>query len=217
MTKRCIIANPINPNITNESIVSGHIKRTDWQKCIFCQDAASKEKLQCPANSKRADCVSGYTSLASILPQFVQADLLPPGFSIERLDDGSGLEITLSSNHAKWHKSCRMFFYSNELNRAAKRRRDSSPTQSNTFADSNIKSSKGEELSTGHSSYRRSMSSDKRKSSLVYKQSVCFICDKSEPKDSLHKVRTRDVDERVRKIATTLCDSALLAKLSDSD
>ena len=217
MAKRCIIANPINPNITNESIVSGHIKRTDWQKCIFCQDAASKEKLQCPANSKRADCVSGYTSLASILPQFVQADLLPPGFSIERLDDGSGLEITLSSNHAKWHKSCRMFFYSNELNRAAKRRRDSSPTQSHTFAESNIKSSKGEELSTGHSSYRRSMSSDKRKSSLVYKQSVCFICDKSEPKDSLHKVRTRDVDERVRKIATTLCDSALLAKLSDSD
>ena len=55
----------------------------DWGKCIFCQ-IDSKEKLQCPARSKRDDVGAGYASLADILPKFDKLNALPSTVQLSR-------------------------------------------------------------------------------------------------------------------------------------
>ena len=178
----------------------------DWTKCVICQND-TVEKLQCPADSKRADNYAGYMSFANILPEFSLAKLLPAGFDLQRL--GNGIYQTLSSRRAKWHKSCRLFFYKTQLDRAAKRSCESE------FVDSEQNSN--DSNTAKRTMYRRSMSSDSRKSSVVYKEPVCFICDNSESRDTLHAVTTLKVDEKVRECAAILGDAVLLAKLSDGD
>jgi len=65
--------------------------------------------------------LAGYVSFANILPEFSEANLLPPGFDPQRLDEGSGILATISCHHVKWHKNCRLFFYKTQLERASKR------------------------------------------------------------------------------------------------
>ena len=40
-------------------------QKTDWSLCLFCQ-MSTKEKLVCPADSKRRDPGAGYHSLEDI-------------------------------------------------------------------------------------------------------------------------------------------------------
>ena len=99
MEMRCFIVPPCIPENVSTPI--------EWDKCVVCQ-LASNEKLVCPAKSKRADPHAGCQSFAEILPLFAEANLLQPGFKIERLDNGSGIVATLYDNNAKWHQSCRL-------------------------------------------------------------------------------------------------------------
>jgi len=43
----------------------------DWSKCIFCQRDIRNSKINCPADSKRADVGSGYRSLCDAVNAFV--------------------------------------------------------------------------------------------------------------------------------------------------
>ena len=185
----------------------------NWDKCAICQNDTT-ETLQCPADSKRSDRYVGYESFTNILPDFVNAKLLTPRINVEHLDEGDGILATLILHRAKWHQSCRLHYYSTQLDRGRKRKSaDFSEVSSDCSAI-------GSDVQVPtRTVYRRSMSVDVRKSS-VYVAPVCFLCDGLETDTNdptLHTVTTLHVDDNVKKCAAILGDSALLAKLSDSD
>jgi len=49
---------------------------TNWKQCVICQDK-TKEPLTCPANSKRKDLGSDYSSLTQHLIRFNELNKLP--------------------------------------------------------------------------------------------------------------------------------------------
>lgn len=77
----------------------------DWAISILCQQQTNKS-LQCPANSKRSDVGAGYRSLANSISSFKDLDAIPSFFDPTKVDDGSGIECTLTKHKASWHKSC---------------------------------------------------------------------------------------------------------------
>lgn len=171
-------------------------KEIDWKLCILCRTKTS-EPLVCPANSKRKDAGAGYKSLALNLSQLQELEEKPFGIDINDLDSGDGIESTLSSNHACWHKSCRNKINSTEVKRVAKRKRDS---EDNSSKPSPVKT-------------RRSISNvdDVEKK----QDNQCLFCDKSD--GILHKASTFQIDNKVRKYATELHGTKLLSKLAAGD
>ena len=61
-----------------------------------------------------------YSSFACALEEFRKLESLPVSIDVSLLDDGSGIEDTLSRNKAKWHKNCRLLF--GNLDRTKKRK-----------------------------------------------------------------------------------------------
>ena len=68
----------------------------NWTLCVICQ-TPSDQHLITPTQA-------GYESLASNLQQFVDRSALPSSVRIDRMNDGSGIENTLMSSNAKYHK-----------------------------------------------------------------------------------------------------------------
>lgn len=99
-----------------------HLLIMDWNLCIICQKEVKNENLSCPANSKRKDVGVGYSSFVCALEEFRKLESLPVSIDVSLLDDGSGIEDTLSRNKAKWHKNCRLLFGNLQLDRAKKRK-----------------------------------------------------------------------------------------------
>ena len=91
---------------------------TNWKLCMICQED-DEEPLTHPSKSKRKDVGSGYSSLADNLIKFNQLGELP--FSLERLDEGNGIEMTMINNEAQYHQSCRVKYNNTKLRRAEKR------------------------------------------------------------------------------------------------
>ena len=87
----------------------------DWTKCIVCREETN-ERLECPAASKRKD--AGYKSVTENLLSFSDIAEIPGWISMERLNDRIGIEPTLRSRKASWHKSCRCKFNATKLERA---------------------------------------------------------------------------------------------------
>ena len=168
-------------------------REIDWKLCILCRTITS-EPLVCPANSKRKDAGAGYKTLALNLSELQELDENPFGFNISELESGEGIEFTLSSNNACWHKSCRNKINSTEIKRVAKRKRENEDNSSKT---SPVKT-------------RRSIGETTDKS-----VEQCLFCDQSD--DNLHKASTFEIDDKVRKYATELHDTKLLSKLAGGD
>ena len=97
---------------------------TDWTKCVLCETVTS-EALQCPAESKRRDVSTGheYSTFAEKIARFQELKDLPMSLDLRRLDEGSGIENTLTVNKAKWHKYCLSKFSAARLYREQKRGR----------------------------------------------------------------------------------------------
>ena len=55
------------------------------------------------------------------------------------IDEGEGVEAALSSNNAKWHKSCRLQFNNTKLERAQKRIQDQGETYENSLGRKIVK------------------------------------------------------------------------------
>ena len=87
----------------------------------MCQND-TKESLQCPARSKRADLGAGYRSMAENLQGFFAIGAFPFDLNQNHLDDGSGLCKTLIKHEASWHKSCKDKINSTKLKRTEKRK-----------------------------------------------------------------------------------------------
>ena len=76
----------------------------NWDLCALCQLENANEKLVCLGNDKRKDHGSGYKSLANNLPKFKEFGQLPIEVPLFLLDEGGGIEETLRSHRALWHK-----------------------------------------------------------------------------------------------------------------
>ena len=78
----------------------------NWDLCALCQLENTNEKLVSPVNDKRKNRKSGYKSLANNLRKFEELGQLPIQVPLSLLDDGRGIEETLTFHQASWHKSC---------------------------------------------------------------------------------------------------------------
>src|SRR5664279_1323790 len=129
--------------------------------------------------------------------RFKELGELPVNVRIDDLDEGSGIEATLLTRRAKWHKTCRDNFNDTKLKRLEKRK-SVEPSTSHDFIsdpDDNIN------VSPAETPTQRLARSIKLADS---KNKCCFCCDKSEQSVKLVKVRklheaeTKRVDARVR-------------------
>jgi len=94
MHKRCVLYS--SDAVPDNASASPPSEVTDWDLCIICQNP-SKEKLQCPAASKRGDCGAGYRSFADVVGSFPNAEPM-----VSRLDEGNGILAALTAHSAKW-------------------------------------------------------------------------------------------------------------------
>ena len=108
---------------------------------------------------------------------------------LDRIDEGQGIEAAMVTNEAKWHKTCRLRYNNQMLQRAQKREHESPEWDGVPRKCSRLRSSQPSEVS-------------------------CFFYDQAAGTDGLHEVTTFQVDQHVRKSAELTRDSLLLAKLS---
>ena len=95
------------------------------------------------------------------------------------------------ANKAKWHKTCRLLYNNQMLQRAEKR-------ELRTPGGDSRKCSR---LQSAHEATKAS----------------CFFCGQPSGAEGLHEVATFQVDQRVRESAEITEDSMLLAKFSTGD
>lgn len=152
---------------------------------MLCREVTSKP-LQCPNASKRSDQGARYQGLAERLIKFNELNDLPKDLNLNRLDDVSGMQSTLTANKAKWHKFCFLKFNATKLKRAEKRKisqdAPASAPVTTTFTRFSGQHTKDSELSP---------------------KELCFFCD-TKSTNSLHAAATYGLDRRVRKCAHAL-------------
>ena len=87
--------------------------------------------------------LKAYQTLEQDLIVFAEANIpLPLGVTLERLNDGSGIALTLEKNQAKHHHGCQGHFRSHNLQRARnKRAREESSSEVTTFSPKKNRSS----------------------------------------------------------------------------
>jgi hypothetical protein len=180
-----------------------------WDLCILCQSMTA-ETLQCPNDSKRPDKGAGYKSLAASLQDFNNLGELPATLQLSKLDEGCGIEATLSAHCAKWHKSCRNVYNKTMLDRALKRK--SALEQASSACCDHSSLSSDDIVMESSERFTRSCLD-----SSFSVMSSCFICNQTEAAGQLHQVTSFDVDYRVRNCAHVLQDSSLLAKICNGD
>ena len=161
----------------------------NWDNCIICQNELS-EKLQCPGNSKEG---AGYDSFVHIFNELTRLGKLPKQTSAQLLQFSkckSDITAIFRDRKAKWHRTCRLYFSTSRLNRAQAKQSQKVESESNTRT-------------------RSCTNSD------VVFESRCFFCEKAD--GELHLSSTFQLDKNVRRCATELNDTNLLAKLSAGD
>ena len=169
----------------------------DWNLCVFCEKDTS-EKLQCPTEFTERFRGDGYATIAENLKSFNDLGCLPVNIKLTRLDDGDGIQQALLQRKAKFHKSCRLKFNKNELQRASKRKRLLDNESTSSGSNRHCKCQKNSGTKT--------------------KVAKCFLCDKpASTARPLHELQTFDLDARVQQCATDLQDDRLLMKLSEGD
>ena len=139
--------------------------RKNWELCALCGIDKPNEKLVCPFNSKRGDCGSGYSSLANILAKFSEIGEVPIQVSLSSLDEGKGVEETLKSHRASWHKSCFNRCSNEKLIRAQKRKHEECSDSDEVNQSTPLYSPVKTRASLGTS-----------KSRLINDKTTCFFC-----------------------------------------
>ena len=162
-----------------------------WDVCVLCQVVGGTH-----VQPTRA----GYAALASNLTALHELHSLPLNIIISRFDDGGGIEETLATHKAKWHKSCYVLCNATKVDRARKRHDRSENTRYSPLKQ-HLRSANTSScyMDTGEEENRQ----------------PCFFCDDST--GELHNAETMALDAHVRSIATDLRDTKLLAKLSSGD
>ncbi len=84
---------------------TAEVKNIDCSLCVLCQQPSPGHLID-PCNDRSHEKPKGYRTLANNLEELHSLNALPLNIDVSRLDDGSGIEETLTTNFAKWHKSC---------------------------------------------------------------------------------------------------------------
>lgn len=133
-------------------------KDIDWSLCVLCQKQSPGHLID-PRNCRSQEKPKGYSTLANNLEELHCLNSLPFNIDISRLDDGSGIENTLTTNFAKWHKSCLVLCSRSQVDQVRKQKEKEKPV---TITSSPIKSRL-------RSSFSPPSKDDQNK------QSVCFF------------------------------------------
>ena len=166
----------------------------DWSLCALCQ-RSTKQRLICPANSKRTDIGAGYDTLAANLTSFLSVDYQPLPVDIHRLDEGDGFISTLTQNKAQWHASCRLKCSSNRFARLGHAANKHSCSEASYEVPYMLRCKKFDDDTAT--------------------DSKCFFCDEVWTKNApLHEAMTPKITERVRNCALKVQDQKLIAKTS---
>ena len=184
MSKQCKLVDP-GEGCSSQAQSAQSDTDTNWDLCALCQED-TKERLVSPQEGS-------YKAIAECIQEFQKLNCLPYNINVDRLAKDGGIEATLITNNAKWHKTCRNRFDNQKLQRAQKRKLK----EDSAYGPSPVKT-------------RKSVGS-------MAKTDNCFFCDKDDTREPLHSARTDKVDTRVREYAHALQDRKLLGKLSEGD
>ena len=87
------------------------VQPTNWDICVLCQERGGT--LINPS-------AMGYASLTTNLSSLHELNNVPLNINVSRLDDGDGMEETLVTHKAKWHKACYVLCNATKVERARK-------------------------------------------------------------------------------------------------
>lgn len=159
----------------------------DWKVCVICSKGGGE--LKCPADSLNKNGLEIYRNFLKQVEEFCKIDALPVDVNFK--DEGTA--ETFLKNRAKWHKACQIKFATSKLVRAQEQA---------------LKKRK-HELATDEA--RKS----KRRASGTPPPDGCIFC--SQISGKLHQCSTMRLDHDLRKMATDLQDTNLLARISGGD
>ncbi|KAG0693362.1 hypothetical protein GWK47_027539 [Chionoecetes opilio] len=136
---------------------------------------------------------SGYASLTEDLLQFKGLRHMPMELNVNRLDDGDGVEATLRTHSAQWHKKCRLKFNKKMFDQQSR---------TNQLQDSNLVP------------VLQPCTHDQScPQASTVNRAYLFLCNKPAGTADLHEAATKEIDKNVRRCATELGYTELLAKL----
>lgn len=160
----------------------------DWNCCVIC---GCEGALKCPADSFQGNGLEVYRNFLQVVKEFQELQNLPATVKFDENETAESFMV----NKAKWHKACHLKFAPSKLLRAREK------TKRQLEADFPALPEEG----------RRS------KRLRVGKPCVesCIFC--SEVGGKLHKCSTMSLDWDLRRIATSLEDADLLARISGGD
>ena len=75
----------------------------NWGLCCLCMQGGD---LICPLKSNSPDNSDAYKTLANNLKKLHSLSSLPANINLDLLNDGGGIEQTLTKNSASWHREC---------------------------------------------------------------------------------------------------------------
>ncbi|KAK6187414.1 hypothetical protein SNE40_005450 [Patella caerulea] len=165
----------------------------NWENCALCQ-SKTQEPTIVPQKGKRFDKGIGYGTLARELTNARDVGFNPLQIDFDRLDDGSGIEQTLRTHQACWHKLCKNEYSKLKLDRWRKR------------------VAPREEKPEASPRKTRRMDGDQSKTG---EEDTCLFCDGMG--GDLHTASTFAIDHTVRQYALKLKDSNLLRKIAGGD
>ncbi|KAK3912859.1 Chromosome-associated kinesin KIF4 [Frankliniella fusca] len=179
----------------------------DWDKCVICQKFSS-EKLDQPAlNPILSRRTAAFATFASKLKSLAEFNyILPSQLRVTKLDNGTGFESTLSSNEARWHKTCMSLYRDIPRFQALLKRLKEEQEQ---VADA-------EEPSAAPKFDARQTRSAGI-GPLQLKSNVCFLCKSVDLLENLHQCSTKEVHENISESARKVGDTELLAVLATAD
>ncbi len=73
------------------------MKNIDWSLCVLCQQSLPGHLID-PRNGRSHEQPKGYRILANSLEELLSLNAVPLNIDVSRLDDGSGIEETLTTN-----------------------------------------------------------------------------------------------------------------------
>ena len=94
--------------------------KVDWEKCFICQ-TETRETLQSSSEARSSDPAKAYNDLGERILKFESLNLLPVPLNLDELSGGTALGTSLLNHNAKFHKTCKLKFGNEKLEKAIKR------------------------------------------------------------------------------------------------
>ena len=94
--------------------------KVDSEKCFICQTETG-ETLQSSSEARSSDPAKAYNDLGECILKFESLNLLPVPLNLDELSGGIALGTSLLNHKAKFHKTCKLKFGNEKLEKAIKR------------------------------------------------------------------------------------------------